>query len=253
MTRTRNRVANRILPGLRRVFRGVELDGSLAHLLPHKRELLRAIDIFRDLSAEDLAWLEQATRMLAVRKGRVIYEQQDPTEGLYLLKQGRVRLFRISASGKRLDLLTIYPGTFFGELPLLGEHMRNASAEALDDCVLCLITQRDIERLVLRQPRVALRMLEIVGRRLAESEARLEELAYRSVSARLASLLLRLGREDSQTIEGISHQELGDMVGAYRETITKVLDEFRTAGYVDLGRRRIRILSPEGLAALLEE
>ncbi|MDE3077342.1 MAG: Crp/Fnr family transcriptional regulator, partial [Chloroflexota bacterium] len=143
--------------------------------------------------------------------------------------------------------------TFFGEMPLLGERMRNAQAEAMDDCTLCVMSAVDIERMVLDEPRVAVRMLETIGRRLSEAEARLEDLAYRSVPARLASLLMRLSQERGNTIEGLTHQELGDAVGAYRETITKALDDFQIKGFVHLARRRIEVLDRAGLAAVLEE
>ncbi|MBI4493570.1 MAG: Crp/Fnr family transcriptional regulator [Chloroflexi bacterium] len=243
-----------VLPGLRRVFGAPAREPRDAEAQrAYKREFLRAIDIFRDLSSEDLAWLEGATRMTTAPKGQIIYHQEDTAEGLFLLKRGRVRLSRLSPSGKKLELAVLEPGTFFGEMPLLGERMRNASAEAVEDCTLCVMSQADIERLVLRRPEVALRMLEILGRRLAHSETRLEDLAYRSVPARLASVLLRLGREHGGVVEGITHQELGDMVGAYRETITKILDEFQAAGYVELGRRRIRVLDRSALDSLLAE
>jgi CRP-like cAMP-binding protein len=217
-----------------------------------KRAFLREIEIFRDLAAADLAWLERTTRMLTVARGETIYRQEDTAEALFLLKRGRVRLSRLSAGGKRLELAILEQGTFFGEMPLLGERMRQASAEALDDCLLCVMSQADIEQLVLRAPRVALRMLSVLGRRLAESEARLEDLAYRSVPARLASVLLRLGHEHGDLIDGLTHQELGDIIGAYRETVTKTLNEFQAAGLIAVSRRRIRLLDRRGLAAYLE-
>jgi len=202
-----------------------------------------------------VAELDAATRMTTACKGKVIYYQEDTAEGLFLLKAGRVRLFRIGPGGKKLDLAVIEPGTFFGEMPLLGERMRNASAEAIEGCTLCVISQRDVERLILAKPRVGLRMLETVGRRLAHAEARLEDLAYRAVRARLASVLLRLNREAGAEIEGLTHQDLGDMVGAYRETITKVLDELERNGVVELARRRIAVRDRTVvvLASLLDE
>ena len=243
----------RVLPGLRRVLgNAVRRPGPEAPL-PYKREFLREIDIFCDLAPADLAWLEATTQMLAVGRGEVIYHQEEQAAGLFLLKQGRVRLSRVTASGRRLDLALLEPGTFFGEMPLLGERLRNASAEALDDCILCLMSQADVEALVLRRPAVALRMLAVLGRRLAESEARLEDLAYRSVPARLASVLLRLGHEHEDVIEGMTHQDLGDMIGAYRETVTKTLDEFQTSGAVELARRRIRIRDRSRLEAYLDQ
>ncbi len=226
---------------------------SLQVQLAHKRRFLREIDIFRDLLPDDLVWLEQSTRMTTAPRGRVIYHQEDRAEGLFLLKKGRVRLYRLSPSGKKLELAVLEPGTFFGEMPLLGEHMRNATAEAIEDCTLCVLGRADIERLILRRPHVALRMLDVLGRRLAEAEARLEDLAYRSVPARLASVLVRLAERSDGVIEGMTHQELGDMVGAYRETVTKVLDELQAAGLVELGRKHIRIRDPAALKALLAE
>ncbi len=224
---------------------------SVQASLPFKRDYLHKIDLFRDLSHDEMEMLDQTTRMTTVEKGRVVYRQDDKAQGLFLLKTGRVRLSRITAGGKKLDLTILEPGTFFGEMPLLGERMRNTFAEAAEDCLLCVMSQYDIEQLVLRNPRVGLRMIEVLSRRLAESEARLEDLAYRSVPARLASVLLRLGTDG--VVEGITHEELGDMVGAYRETVTKTLNEFQSAGYVKLGRRRVSILEPTGLAALLED
>jgi CRP-like cAMP-binding protein len=232
--------------------RGAGRRQALETPLLFKRAFLREIDIFRDLSAADLAWLERTTRMLTVARGETIYRQEDTAEALFLLKRGRVRLSRLSAGGKRLELAVLEQGTFFGEMPLLGERMRQASAEALDDCLLCVMSQADIEQLVLRAPQVALRMLAVLGRRLAESEARLEDLAYRSVPARLASVLLRLGHAHGDLIDGLTHQELGDIIGAYRETVTKTLNEFQAAGLIAVSRRRIRLLDRRGLAAYLE-
>lgn len=242
---------DRLLSGLFpwRRPRPSRLDAAVGY----KRDFLRQIDIFRDLTQADMGELDAATRMTTARKGKVIYHQEDTAEGLFLLKAGRVRLFRIAPSGKKLDLAVIEPGTFFGEMPLLGERMRNASAEAIEDCTLCVMSQRDVERLILAKPRVGLRMLETVGRRLAQAEARLEDLAYRSVRARLASVLLRLDREGGAEIEGLTHQDLGDMVGAYRETITKILDELERNGVVELARRRIAVRDRARLATLLHE
>lgn len=243
-----------ILPGLRRALGGARSKTpTVQEQLPYKRVYLRAIDIFRDLPPEELRSIETMTRMTTVPKGSAIYHQEEHAEGLFLLKKGRVRLSRTNPSGKKLDLVILEPGTFFGEMPLLGERMRNADAEALEDCTLCVMSQADVERLLLSTPRVALRMLEILGRRLAESEARLEDLAYRGLPARLASLLLRLGENRGDVIEGVTHQELGDMLGVYRETITKTLDEFQSAGYIELARRRIRVLDREGLSGQLHE
>src|SRR5262252_8013852 len=210
-----------------------------------KQEFLRKIDIFRDLNHDEIEQIDRQTRMTTVRKGHVIYRQEDTAEGLFLLKRGRVRLSRLSPSGKKLELAVLEPGTFFGELSMLGVSMRNASAEAVDDSLLCVMSEADVERLVLSKPQVGLRMIEILGRRLAAAEAKLEEFAYLTASNRVAAALLRLVSEG--VIADMSHQDIADAVAVHRETVTKILDEFEAGGLVALGRRRVQVLDVDGL------
>jgi len=221
-----------------------------------KQAYLLTMDIFRDLGREMIEHLVHQTQMRTCQKGQVLYAQEDRAETLFLLKRGRVQLYRLTPSGKRLELAVIPPGTFFGEMPLLGESLRHAYAEAIEESLVCVMSRPDVERLIRSQPQVALRMIEAMGRRLALCEARLEELAYRSVPARIAAVLLRLDgendREKEQTI-AITHQELGEMVGALRETVTSVLGEFQRTGLVALRRGHIRVCDPPGLFHLLEE
>lgn len=218
-----------------------------------KRDYLRKQEIFRDLSPEDMLAVEHQTEMFTCPKGRIVYSQEDEAEALFLLKRGRVQLYRLTPSGKRLELATIEPGTFFGEMPLLGESLRHAFAEAAEDSLICVMSRVDVERLIREKPSVALRMIEALSRRLALSEARLEELAYKSVAARIAAVLVRLGAGAEDACVAVTHQELGDMVGALRETVTKTLDEFQADGLVELSRARIRLRDVAGLRARLEE
>src|SRR5579859_5381650 len=151
------------IPRLRRAIgkaRGAdEAPARIETLLPYKVDFLRDIDIFRDLSKHDMEEVQKATLMTTVPRGRIIYRQGDTAEGLFLLKRGRVRLAWYGHGGRKLELAVLEPGTFFGDMPLLGQRMRHADAEALDDCTLCVMSHADIERLVLTRPEVALRML----------------------------------------------------------------------------------------------
>ena len=219
---------------------------------PRKREYLLTIDIFRDLPSEAISWLDDQTKMMTIPKGRQLFSQEDRAEALFLLKKGRVQLYRLSSSGKRLEIATIDPGAFFGEMPFIGESLRHVNAEAMSDSTLCVMSRGDVERLIRERPDVALRMMEVLGRRLAEGESRLEEMAYRNVPTRIASVLMRLSTGRNGDLITITHQELGDMIGALRETVTKVLDEFQDHGLVELGRSRIVLRDVDGLRARLE-
>jgi CRP-like cAMP-binding protein len=127
--------------------------------------------------------------------------------------------------------------------------MHNAFAEALDDCLILVMSRADLERLILNKPLVGLRMLEITGRRLNDAEARLEDMAFKGIPARLASLLLRLSAErNSPDITGLTHQDLAETIGTYRETATQVLNDMKAQGLIEIGRKRITIKDPERLA-----
>jgi CRP-like cAMP-binding protein len=139
-------------------------------------------------------------------------------------------------------------------MALLGTKLHNTFAEAVEDCTICVMSRNDLERLILSKPQVALRILEITGRRLREAEERLENMAFKGIPARLASLLLRLAQEQgSNDITGLTHQDLAESVGTYRETATQVLNDLKADGYIEIGRKRITILDAEGLVAVAEE
>ncbi len=212
---------------------------------------LSDVDLFRDLSERDMADLDRITTITAVPRGRVFYQPEDVSEVLFLIKQGRVQLYRISPEGKKLVIATLGPGTLFGEMALLGQQMQNTFAEALDDCLILVMSRTDLERLIISKPAVGLRMLEITGKRLRDAEKRLEDMAFKGIPARLASLLLRLSEEQrSNEIVGLTHQDLAETVGTYRETATQVLNDMKADGLIEIGRKRIRLLDRERLAAL---
>ena len=173
---------------------------------------------------------------------------EDTSEVLFLLKEGRVQLYRISPEGKKLVIGTVGPGAVFGEMALIGQGMHNTFAEATEDCVLIVMSREDVERLLITKPQVALRIFEAMGNRLKETESRLEAIAFKGIPARLASLLLQLADErQSDTIQGLTHQDLGERIGTYRETTTQTLNSFKASGLIDIGRKRIRILDRDGL------
>ena len=208
---------------------------------------LKTVEIFRDLSDEELAALESSITTIPCAAGKIFYAPEDTGEALFILKQGKVQLYRISADGRKLVTNTLGPGTIFGEMTLMGQGMYDSFAEATEECLVCKMDRDRLEQLLLDKPEVALRILEVIGRRLLEVEARLEDIAFKTVAGRLASLLLRLMKEQGTTIRGVTHQNLADVIGTHRETATQTLTKFRTMGLLDTGRKRIEILDPEGL------
>lgn len=219
----------------------------------NKREYLQENELFRDLPARDIEELERITVLTNVPRGRVFYRPEDPGERLFLLQEGRVQLYRISPEGKKLVIATLGPGALFGEMALLGQQMHNAFAEAVEDCSIMMLNRTDLERLILNVPAIGRRILALTHKRLSDAEARLEDIAFKGIPARLASLLLRLAAEqDGRTITGLTHQDLAEMIGTYRETATQVLNDLKNDGLIEIGRKRITILDRERLRKVAE-
>lgn len=217
-----------------------------------KTEYLQMIDLFRDLNAEDMKDIDRQTTMSTCRKGKIFYIPYDTGEVLFLLKKGTVQLYRMSRDGKKLVVARLEAGAVFGEMAMVGQGMQNAFAEAVTECTLCVMSRIDIERLIMDRPSVGIRFVEWMGRRLSETEQQLEEVTFKSIPARLAGLLLRLADDDQTRIVGYTHQELGEMLGTYRETTTQTLNEFKSHGMIEISRKLIEIKDREGLRQVAE-
>jgi CRP/FNR family transcriptional regulator, cyclic AMP receptor protein len=225
------------------------LSGSSPQAL--KAHYLSSIDVFRDLPRSEVDRLAETTRMITCERGRRVYRAGESNEALFLLKTGRVQIVRESADGKRLISAVLEPHTFFGEMALVGQRLpQDSTAEAVEDALICVLSRKDLERLIMQHPKVGLRFLEQLSARLLETEAVVEDFAFKGVPARLAGALLRLSATAQEATVHASHQELADMIAAYRETVTLALDEFQGRGLVRLGRRSIEILDEAALEKL---
>ena len=211
---------------------------------------LSNIDIFQDLSPDDLKEMDRTTTMSTCEPGRVFYAPEDTGEVLFLLKKGRVQLYRLSPDGKKLIVAILEEGSIFGEMSFVGQGMHNTFAESIDDCTLCVMSRQDIENLIQEKPLVGIRFMEAMAVRLQKTEAKLEELAFKGIPARLSSLLLSLSAEENgaSIVDGYTHQDLAEMLGTYRETTTQILNNFKGAGWIEIGRKRIVLLDQEAIS-----
>jgi CRP-like cAMP-binding protein len=173
-------------------------------------------------------------------------------ETLFVLLEGRVVVYRLSAAGRRLTLATLHAGEVFGEASLAAPGTYGAYAVAAEPCRVRAVPRADAVRLLVDDPQHARWLLERILRRLRVVEAQLAELAFKELPARLAGALLRLARRTGtgQDVAGYSHRELAEMLGAHRESVTLVLDLLQAEGTVAIERRRIHLRQPDRLREL---
>lgn len=223
--------------------------GARGHAHDEKLRLLRTADLFRGLTDADMERVGQMTMMSQCVRGQTIYAPGETREALFLLKRGRVQIYRLSADGKKLILSSIEPGTVFGDMVLTGQRMFDGYAEAAEDSMLCVMSRHDVEALILEYPTVGVQLVQMLSARVRELEDRLEESSLRDVPSRVAAALVRIQAQQGGAVT-MTHQELADIVGAHRETVTRTLGDFRDRGFIALQRSRIAIIAPDALRAL---
>lgn len=132
-------------------------------------------DLFQDLSDDEISTVAHAAPTRTYSPGDLLNPPCEPAETLWILKRGRVRVFRISDDGRAVTTAILTPGAIFGEMALLGLHMREKFAECLEESVVCVMSRADVRHLLLSNARIASRITEALGVRLIEMQRRLFE------------------------------------------------------------------------------
>lgn len=212
------------------------------------------VDIFCDLNSSEMDAMAAAAPMKTYGPGDLVYTPHQPLETLFILKMGRIRIFRVSRDGRALTTAIVKPGTIFGEMVIVGQQMHDSFAEALDEVVVCVMTAADVRRLLLGDSRIAARISETLGRRLGELERRLSDVVFKSVPERIAGALVTLATSGRPLGRGVqvklTHEQLAALAGTSRETTTKVLGDLADQGLIALGRGRIAVLNQDRLREL---
>ena len=227
--------------------------------MTEKLWFLKSCELFRRLGEQDLALLERRCLSRKFTRGEPIYLPADQASGVLLMAEGRAKICNYTEEGKQAILAFVEPGELFGELALLEGGQREEYAEAVEKSTIIFIPQDVIEQLAEQHAHVSLGITKLMGLRRRRIERRLKSLLFRSNRERLVSLLLELAEQYGQPApEGVqlkiklSHQDLANVIGSTRETVTVLLGELQTEGFLSLGRRKITITKLENLAGSIK-
>src|SRR5215210_2867164 len=230
-------------------------------------ELLSRVDIFESLSKVEIRGLLddllQRNAEINLGAGEVFYTPRDPDGKLFILKKGRVRIYKMEGS-REFTLEAVDAGTVFGEVAFTPHRLRDAYAEATEPSILLAMERADVERLILQKHQVGIRMVRLLSERLHYYETRMEDVTLKGVPARLASLILFLVESEGVQRPGeiriptsYTHQHLGTMIGANREAVTRAFGRLQDEGALQIRRRLIYVDDVEVLeraaGRLLEE
>jgi CRP/FNR family transcriptional regulator, cyclic AMP receptor protein len=219
--------------------------------------LLARVGLFAGLAEEDCQALAERVRRRRYRKGTTLFVEGDPGTCLYVVESGHVEIRLTSPDGKELVVATRGPGEFFGDMALLDGAPRSADAVAADDCWLLLLQREDFVHFLEAHPKAAVRLVEVLSRRLRESMRQQQEATFLDVSGRVASALLRLAEEDGIAAEdgsgaiavcrSLTQVQLAGMVGVTRESVNKWIGFFQRRGDLRWEKGRLTILRPDEL------
>ncbi len=210
-------------------------------------------DFFKGLKPEELAPLFNKVEKRKYPAGSLIFMPEESScERLYLLSRGQVEMYRLTASGKRLVTRHILPGGIFGIRGLLGRSMQKNFAEATEDSTVGVITREQVLEHLKRQPDLMLRILENVCSRLYFLEERFVEAVYNPANIRLAYFLLANTDAASGVLNGITHEEIGNRIGAVRQTVTENLNFFKKQGLIAIKSKQVRIIDRQKLEQFIQ-
>lgn len=224
------------------------------------KDLLAEIPLFEELSESELEIVGQRVRERRYKENDTIFHRHDPGIALYIISSGKVKIHTDTADGGECIIAILNEGEFFGELAVIDGDERSANATTMEPSDLLMLTRDDLHGILERYPRISLRLLSTLSGRLRRTTE--AYLAYSSldVNGRLALQLIRLAEQHGiMTGNGIridlhlTQTDLGSLVGASRESINKVLGNFRRQGFVSLDERgQITIHKQEALQRLCD-
>lgn len=216
--------------------------------------ILKRTPLFASLTDNELEALAKRTTRRRFQRSEQLFAEGDLCAGLFVVATGKVRIFKLSPSGREQILAVEGPGSSFAELPVFDGGTYPASASALEDTEILFIARKDFQMFCVEHPEVALKVIAVVGSRLRRLVSIIEELSFTTVRQRLIALILRLAHTSGTVSkEGVrleltsSHQDLAAELGTVRELISRNLSRLQAEGFVDVEGRNIIVKDIAGL------
>lgn len=214
------------------------------------RACVSLVPIFNHLEEEQLNEIMQVVRGESYKKGEILYHPEDPSDSLYIVNRGNIKIYRLSESGKEQIIRILHPGDFTGELALFQQSVHVAYAEATVNSQICKIQSDDLQKLLLKYPTISLKILKEFANRLDGSEKQTTRFATEKVETRIALFLAEYAddHEANEVTLPMSKKDLASYLGTTPETLSRKLAEFEEQGIIEQkGRKKIKIVDVDSL------
>ena len=223
------------------------------------KTLISASDLLKGLTSEECAVFIDAGQLRHVASNIYLFHQEDPAAVGYFLLEGKVRLAQLTPGGKQVVVDIISPERYFGLFVTSANMTYPVSAEVIEDSAIYCWEAETIREFVLRFPRVALNSMELIAKRFARLQDRMQKLSTDRVEQRVAYALLDVSQFVGKETEGgsmidmaLSHRDLAEMAGTNIYSVSRVLRKWEDDDIVSTGRQRILLCNPDHLRLLVE-
>lgn len=216
--------------------------------LPTK-ELIAQVPLLAGLSPAEVDALAQRAVTKRYGAGEMLFGEGEECEGIYLILEGSVKIFKMSPSGREITLAVEVAPSSVAEVPMFDGGSYPASVLALDEVRSAFIHTENFQQVCRQYPEVSLKMLAAVGRRLRQLVGIIEQVTFGRVRQRLAAMLLEFGEQagPGPFPLPVTHQELASRLGTVREVVSRNISRFQAEGLIRISKRKIHLLDPGGL------
>lgn len=212
---------------------------------------LSKISIFEALPPEDLEEIDHMAPMThfnALPKGKMVQIPGEERDGLFFVKKGKLRLYKLNPEGKQFTVGILGRGNMFGEIDSFSLGTQGIYIETMEDTLICSVLKEHFEQFLSNRPLLAMRFLKELSNRLKDRDELLEKLALGDLREKVLYLVMKLS-DNFGVEEGgyrkidipLTHQELANMIGATRESVTLVLHELSNEGFIQTSRKSIMV------------
>lgn len=226
--------------------------------LPMQMDWLREIGIFNELNDVELSDLGLLVQTQRVPRGRHVFYEGDERTAVFFVRSGGVKVTKVDEEGREQIVSFLQAGDMFPHVGFFDDSPYPGTAQALDDSVLASVAIRDFERLLARQPKIAFKVMRVLGRKILELQQKLQDVTLQNASERVVHTLVHLAlsygeaKGDGRTLSfRVTNRELASMIGTTRETVNRVLNDLRRQGKIDFDAEGIW-LSAELLTSVAE-
>jgi CRP/FNR family transcriptional regulator, anaerobic regulatory protein len=209
------------------------------------------VPIFNHLEKEQMDEIMAVTRSGSYKKGENIYSAGDQSDSLYIVSKGKIKIYRLSESGKEQLLRILNPGDFTGELALFNATLHEAFADAIEETNVCTIKRSEFQQLLLKYPSISIKVLTEFSSRLEQSEKQVTRFATEKVETRIAIFLAECVDNEKESMEIVlpmNKKDMASYLGTTPETISRKLASLEDAGYIkQISNNKIKILDLDGM------